>query len=60
MTRWEYHWVRVPLYGEGQYNLDTLDELGADGWEAYARSPTRDDHMVVHLKRPMPKESTDK
>lgn len=62
MTRWEYTWLRVPLYGHGkgddgpgQYDLDTLDAMGADGWEAYSITEQHGGaSMVVHLKRVVP------
>lgn len=56
MTRWEYHWVRVQVYGvngdPGHYDLETLDSFGSEGWEAYAISEYGQ-CMVVHLKRSM-------
>lgn len=42
MTRWEYRLatVHAPAAKESAADLEVLDELGAEGWEAVGFSPT--------------------
>ena len=54
MQLWEYTWLRIKVYGNlespGQYDIEELDELGRNGWEAFARSEYPG-FIVFHLKR---------
>jgi hypothetical protein len=58
--RWEFQWLNVPLAGEwADADLEEIDGLGAEGWEAYAvtkhRRPYGGYFLKYHLKRPRPK-----
>jgi hypothetical protein len=57
MARWEY---RTLDFTKPKKDLEALNRLGADGWEAVAMVTTcgvsemRVAHPVVHRKRPLP------
>lgn len=49
MTRWEYRWESID---PRRVEIDTLNRLGAEGWEVTAMAPVpRSDSQLLLLKR---------